>query len=571
MVRSAAPLLERPATQLPSRRSLVLFRWLFVGQAVVAGLALRLWFVHRSDFPLNDGGLFYAMVEDLRAAHFRLPSMTSYNGSTIPFAYPPLGLYVAAALQRVGLPLEQLFRFLPTLVTCASIVAFARFSRTILRSWRASVAATMAFALLPMAFVWQIMGGGITRAFGQLFSLLALTAVYRLYTRGERRSAVTLGITAGLTVLSHPEAAWFIVYTIPLFWLVLDRSIRGLRWTICASLISLGLVSPWALLLIHRHGWIFLRPLQDSGWSPLSGIGRVLLLDVTREPIFPIFGALALLGFLVSLAQRRWLLPLWTVVIPLAQARAFDQRAVIPLALLAGIGFTEVLLPLLHRATTIQRPARFSSPAALEHLAQLVRERAQSRRPRRPPLWLFESALVLIVLQSAVSTARAYQPVLASLTPADRAAMAWVRTSTPADARFIVVTGESWFGQDRVAEWFPALTKRTNVGLVQGYEWVGQFSRRVRAATDLQACPSAGLTCLEQWSQAYGVTYDYVYLVRQPSWIAGRQVERFDALLTELLRSPGYTLVYSGPGAFIFRRVSPEATLASQTPVPVLP
>ena len=51
-----------------------------------------------SDFPINDGGIFFVMAGELSDAHLALPAETTYNNAHIPFAYPPLGLYVAAAL-----------------------------------------------------------------------------------------------------------------------------------------------------------------------------------------------------------------------------------------------------------------------------------------------------------------------------------------------------------------------------------------------------------------------------------------------------------------------------------------
>ena len=58
-----------------------------------------------------------------------------------------------------------------------------------------------------------------------------------------------------------------------------------------------------------------------------------------------------------------------------------------------------------------------------------------------------------------------------------------------AASRFLVITGDRW-GDDRSAEWFPALTGRVSVNTVQGYEWAGgsQFARRVAASQELRAC-----------------------------------------------------------------------------------
>ncbi|HZW02660.1 MAG TPA: hypothetical protein VFF68_01935, partial [Anaerolineaceae bacterium] len=62
--------------------------------AVAFGVLVRLLPVLSSPFPLNDGGLFYRMAADIAQAGFRLPEFTSYNHAGIPFAYPPLGLYL---------------------------------------------------------------------------------------------------------------------------------------------------------------------------------------------------------------------------------------------------------------------------------------------------------------------------------------------------------------------------------------------------------------------------------------------------------------------------------------------
>jgi hypothetical protein len=160
---------------------------------------------------------------------------------------------------------------------------------------------------------------------------------------------------------------------------------------------------------------------------------------------------------------------------------------------------------------------------------------------------------LLLAMQSTIATARGFATLLTGLTPGDREAMTWVATSTPPSARFLVLTGETWFGQDRLAEWFPALTGRTNVGVVQGSEWLGQFSLRIAQATTLQLCSTAGRHCIESWARLTGNSFDYVYIAQSPIWVGEDRVERFGALIAELLHAPDYELVYAGPGAMIFR------------------
>lgn len=52
--------------------------------AVLVGGYLRLCAPLASDFPLNDGSLFYAMMKDLRQNAFILPETTSYTGLQAP-------------------------------------------------------------------------------------------------------------------------------------------------------------------------------------------------------------------------------------------------------------------------------------------------------------------------------------------------------------------------------------------------------------------------------------------------------------------------------------------------------
>src|SRR5688572_299911 len=91
--------------------------WLAV--ILVIGGLLRLASVIGTAFPAGDGGLFATMIEDLRRAGFALPTFTSYNGGDIPFAYPPLALYLGAIL-----PVDPLttLQWLPAILATAAIV-----------------------------------------------------------------------------------------------------------------------------------------------------------------------------------------------------------------------------------------------------------------------------------------------------------------------------------------------------------------------------------------------------------------------------------------------------------------
>ncbi len=531
------PLLTAARTEAASKRP----PWgilLLAGQAIGAAAAMRLAFVLPSSFPLNDGGLFYAMARDLQDSGFRLPAETSYNGG-LPFAYPPLGIYLAAALDRLGpWSLIDVMRLLPMSLNVLSVGVFALLAAELLRPRRLAWIAALWFALLPMAYVWVIMGGGITRAVGQLFSLLALWQAVRLARTGRRGPLAGLGVFAGLTLLSHPEAAWFVAYSVPLVWLAFDRTRAGFFRFATAGVLGLAVASPWLAAVGIRHGADAVRPAVDSGWPWYAGLVRLAHLDITREPFFPLIGALALFGAYRTLLRGEWFLAAWVLLAHLAQARAADQRAVVPIALLAALGLAEL--------------AALAATAAGRRLGGDWNLRSLGR----PPLGAAAAAAVPIALFTVFTTLEAYRPLLSGLPAAERAAMAVVAERTPRDASFAVVTGDRWFGSDRTTEWFPALTGRQAVNVVQGYEWTGSFGERMRRHEALQACTLLGLTCVERWAAFFEAEFDYVYIAKRPFAAAGMLVDGTGALQAIVRDSPRYLVLYDGPGALIAKRLS---------------
>ena len=73
----------------------------FLILSLLVGGYIRLSMALSATFPLNDGGLFYQMTQELVANQFRLPFFTSYNHLNIPFAYPPLAFYLTGALNQL--------------------------------------------------------------------------------------------------------------------------------------------------------------------------------------------------------------------------------------------------------------------------------------------------------------------------------------------------------------------------------------------------------------------------------------------------------------------------------------
>jgi hypothetical protein len=140
-----------------------------------------------SGFPINDGGMFTVMLDELKANHYLLPAFTSFNHLNIPFVYPPLGFYLGDLTSDLfGWSSITTLRWMPAFFASLSILGFYFLAIRLLKDKYRAAVSTLFFAFMPRAFQWYIMGGGLTRGLGQLFMLLTLASLVRLYQENRR-------------------------------------------------------------------------------------------------------------------------------------------------------------------------------------------------------------------------------------------------------------------------------------------------------------------------------------------------------------------------------------------------
>lgn len=468
---------------------------IFAILVTIVNITLRLPMALQVQAPLNDGGLFYQMILDLQANHFLLPLFTTYNNAYIPFAYPPFGLYFAGLISSLfHIDVLTLARFLPSIINALSAPAFYFLARSILGPKRETAfSATLVFILTPRGFIWQIMGGGLTRAFGLLFALLTLRAAYELYTKHNNNLLIPLVCFGTLTVLSHPEAATHTVIAALIFYFLLDRSVQGALLSIQAASAILLLSAPWWATVIAHHGidpFLAIISAAREGTSVTFG-GRVFLtfqFNFTGEPFLPLIAVLGLIGLFTLLAQRKFLIPLWVTVPLFLEPRSAPQFMVIPLAILAGIGLTEILLPALATLTP-------------DH-----------------PHWSKQISSIVVIYFFLYTILSAYiaesQVINITLKPEEFQAFQWIKNNTSQDSRFAILTNGGPV-YDSIAEWFPALTKRTSVDTVFGTEWLRNESFRKNSMRygDLQACLSRDESCIEAWAHQYNLSFSFILTV----------------------------------------------------------
>lgn len=525
-----------------------------LGVAILLGIVVRARFVLATNFPLNDGGLFLVMSRAIADAHYALPSFVTYNSIHIPFGYSPLGFYVAAAVSAAtGMSLTDVLRYVPLVVTSATLVAFAFFARAILTSRVAVVAAVFAFALVPRSFIWLLMGGGLTRSFGLLFTILALHQAFLLYTRGRMLHAVLFGVFAALTVLSHLGTAPFLLWSAVLMFLAYGRTTRALVGSVIAGVLAVVLSAPWWATVIAAHGFAPFTAATGSGsnlFSADKGLRFALLtklaqlgVTTTDEYYFPLVGTLALAGSVASLTVAEFYLPAWWVATLVLDARAGATYATIPASLLAGVAVAYVVMPLARG-----RPFRRVTESPVSSIADRWTGRLRGFLIRWMPA-IVSIALIGYASIGALlrdpdrSTAAA---MLVTVSPAERAAMRWVSTSTPVASRYLVVLPRIW-ASNAVAEWFPVLANRTSVATVQGTEWLPNhaFTRAEAVDSAVDACANGTTACIQRVRQTDGLSFTHLFIPKSPD------APCCAALRASVRQDPRYQVIYDGPGATV--------------------
>lgn len=485
--------------------------WTFLGLAVLFGSFVRILLGLLTGFPINDGGMFAVMMRDLRTSSFILPSFTSYNFSEIPFAYPPLGFYIGAFFELIGLSEIHVLIWLPMAFTVATIPAFYLLANELMENRPRAALAAVFFALAPGSYIWLLMGGGLTRSLGMLFLLLAFKFVHKAFRKPAWRSTFLAAFFCSLTVLSHPQSALLLVIGCAVFWLFFGCTRMG---TLHAAFIAIGallLSSPWWGIVIARHGVEVFLSAGQSGELRAS-LSALLGNLFSRQTILPFSSIFWLLGLGWVFYKRRFDLLMWGFLPYL-----IDQRS-------ASI-MTSFLYPML---------TAYGFLDALPAFINFVRLRKWVIQPDAVlfNIHTFSMGLLGITFYLFIECVFHAQIIRTiSLTPESIDMMVWVRENTPADSSFLILTGRDDVMTDPVQEWFPALAAHHSATTLQGLEWTlkGDFNLRWAQLAALQSCEE--LSCVDTWARTMNLTFDRIIL----------DGTKFP---TEMFVSAGYEIVF---------------------------
>jgi hypothetical protein len=502
---------------------------LFLAATFLFGMIARFFPGYQAGFPLNDGGMFLSMIRDLRLSHYVLPSITSYNNLSIPYAYPPFGFYFVRGLSDIfNISEITLLRWLPPAVNTASILAFYMLASLLLESRRRAVVAAIFYALTPGASAWFIMGGGVTRSFGSLFMLLSLWSVYRLFRDGGGPALVLSCLFCALTVVSHPEVGIHTAASCLLIWFFYGRTRRSVLYALVVAVTTVLLSSPWWGQVLAYHGLApFLSALQTGSYHrPL--LAALYSAIFTSESLIPVLVIFRVMGIAWSLWKRNYFLVLWVALAYLIEPRSAPSIVFYPLCMLIAIGVSDVL------------------PAIIDRLHR--RNRLEIGPDFNDRSWLTITLLLILVYLFIESSLFGFKLVNTSLSTADRRAMTWIKQNTPAESHFLPITGVPSPEIDSFVEWFPVLAERRSQTTIQGLEWIAGagFYERYADLAQLQICKTTD--CIDEWSARTGL--DYQYIVIQKSGVDKK-------LLASLDQPQKYKAVYSTKEILVYLVLAP--------------
>jgi hypothetical protein len=500
--------------------------------ALLLGGLVRLLPVIMAGFPVNDGGMFLVMTEELKANHYLLPAFTGYNQAGIPFAYPPLGFYLTAWLSGIlHVSTLEVVRWSPPILSTLSLLPFFMLARETLDSRVQAGLATLLYALAPVSFGWGIMGGGITRAYGLVFLYLTIAFANRLYALPGLKLALAVAASGALAVLSHPETGLQAASACILLLLFRARSRKSLVWAAGVACGVLVFTLPWWGTILATHG---LAPFQSAMGTSNDGTNPLVQLVTLQidgnSNFYNLTIGLGLIGLVVCLVSRAYLLPLWFLLPFVVDPRSAAGISLIPLAMLAAIGFDRVLAP--------------AFLALKERQGYWVNDQFTLRILFAIALYLFFGSAIF-----------GLQLAGASLAESDRETMAWIASNIEPGADFLLLTGEEYSMKDPFQEWFPALTSQHSHTTLQGTEWTlgRNFFPFYGELVSLQHCTN--VSCLESWGQRTGIDHNYLVIRQLPEDSQSALRGSLTLLKDSVLQDSKYSLIHGSQNAMIFKYV----------------
>jgi hypothetical protein len=485
----------------------------------------------RFSLPVGYAGFFSLMTEQLSQNGFVLPIQVPFYGpGGTPFAYPPLGLYVAAVVTGLfRMPIFDYLRWAPPLISMLAFgVAYILF-REIFANRMKALFGTVLTSTVGIVYTSHATAAGMARAFALLFSMGCLLISFRIF-RGKSSSYKLIVLSAilfGMTFLTHLSYAVFTLLSLLAFAFTSPRE-RFLSNCVRLALIGIGglaVAAPWYLTVIIRYGaQVFAYAGSSHGSfgiiyqasNSLLSIPVLLVkwfynLGRTWKP-FALAGV-SLLGFCYAIMRRRWLLPLWMISIALFLGEAARFEAMLASMLAADLIFD------------------LASMEDLSNTPHFI--------PRSILSAIFTFLILGVFLAQGLKEVRSKTPALSSQA---LEVSTWIRDNSKDDASYLLLSGSH-----DLSEWFPYLTHRTPDIAYWGSEWSGDYLMKQSYFQSLLECvEDQSSSCVYHLIDIADIDPDLMILPEGATWI-----------YEEIASRSNWTLVYDQAGFIVFAK-NPE-------------
>jgi hypothetical protein len=298
------------------------------------------------------------------------------------------------------------------------------------------------------------------------------------------------------------------------FWLFGSDGRCSVVKLLIAVIIGVLISAPyWLTVAINHSPYIF-----TYTWFHQHSIRQAfakLWFDKTSEPHLAIWTFLTLLGMLRHAFSGRYLKPAWffvTYLIP----REFLYLMAVPMAILAADGLRVLLLGV--RQLPLSIGGRWLQERGIRVGAVVV-------------------LLVFVYgLASAASAGWNLPGQETRVREEELSLMRWIHQNTDEASSFLVVGDE--------IEWFPEITERSTVNVVQGSDW-GKNDWVYHLNNSAHSCDT--IACCLEAAADHAITPNYIYVSKTP--------ER--ALMIEVARqNPGVSVEQETSEAILFKVVS---------------
>jgi len=505
----------------------------------------------KQEYPLGFAGMYTLMADQIAGANFHLPLSVPYYGpGGIPFAYPPLGLYLMAIFLKLGISAWSYLRYAPPVLSWLALVPLFLLTRRISKSNLGGAVTTLSGAGSSYLFYQQTTSGGIVRGLAFGLGLLALYFFDRMVETFRWRDVVLSGVFLGLTVLTHLAYAYYYILWVGI-WVITQPKRKNWIGACLVGGIGFVVAIPWIIVMLERYGIsVFSNALHSHGnfsfLSLLQNPASILsvLLDNLKSVIEkPWLVVLVVIGLVILVARRKFTLPVLFLLVTLLLAEG--QRFILTIAFLIAGYFIASLYSFLISKKQLTGNCRYEEeyrdvgtaspsqhPYIFRHIKAIPNE--PKKRFTNLPLEKLISFVVVVgiilpvYLQSFNELSRQY-PYL-NLEMLEVAA--FIKNNTPSKAIYLdLYTNPSDDGE----EWFPYLTQREPVISRWGSEWTGSYDIQTVEDLQLRACVKMqSLICVEDWLTS---------IKKQPGYLI--MVTGLEQLSASLRQNPEWKEVYS--------------------------